>query len=453
MIGVNILLSLHSHLPPQDYSAGAIPIPILVTLAVISLLLAAWLMAVEVALTRLSRAAITDMVEEGRRHAQRLFDLSARRLRAQLILRGLRTACQGIVAVAVTLALVEAGLPWWATAIIALVLVTGIQFLTLSILASALGARRPEGIALAGTPLLYRSMQASRIVDPLLAAIRGRLPQPPRTEAEARAEVAEDLREMVDQVGETEGLAEEDRQMLRSVFELGQTLVREVMVPRTDMVTLDAETPADHCLRLFVLSGFSRIPVTGDDVDDIRGILYFKDLVRRLEAADGPLDLIAEQMVRPAEFTIEMKAADDLLRQMQSEHFHMALVVDEYGGISGLVTLEDLIEEVVGELTDEHDRHVVEPEEIEEGIWRVPSRFPISELGELLGMELEDDDVDSVGGLLSKAIGRVPLPGATGELLGVRMIAEEARGRRRQVGTIVCSRVLPPHGAEMSQEV
>ena len=253
-----------------------------------------------------------------------------------------------------------------------------------------------------------------------------------------RAELISDLREIVDEVGEPESFEEEDRDMVRSVLDLGHTLVREVMVPRTDMVTIDADTPAPSALRLFVRSGFSRIPVVGDDVDDIRGILFFKDLVSRWEANGGQLDLRAEQMMRPAEYAVEMKLADDMLRQMQAERFHMAIVIDEYGGVAGLVTLEDILEEVVGELTDEHDRHSIEPEETEPGTWRVPARYPISELGELLGRDIEDEDVDSVGGLLAKAIGKVPLPGATGTLAGVMMTAEEARGRRRQVSTILC---------------
>jgi CBS domain containing-hemolysin-like protein len=219
------------------------------------------------------------------------------------------------------------------------------------------------------------------------------------------------------------------------------------------MVTVDAETSARDALGLFVRSGFSRIPVVGEDVDDVRGVLYFKDVVQRLETRGGDAaGLTAEQMMRPAEYTVEMKPADDLLRQMQSEHFHLALVVDEYGGISGLVTLEDLLEEVVGELTDEHDRNVVEPEEVSPGVWRVPARFPVDELGELLGLEVEDEDVDSVGGLLGKAIGKVPLPGSRGDLLGIHMVAEEGRGRRRQVGTILCSRATGEGGVAPATE-
>ncbi|WP_253953823.1 hemolysin family protein [Schaalia sp. 19OD2882] len=411
----------------------------LVLLSLVASALALWLSAVEAAVAKLSRASVQDMVEDARPHAEVLAQLLLHRGRADLVLRGLRTFWQVVLAVGVTLALVEARLPAWATGLIALVSVSALQFVAVVLVGARLGSRNPEGVALRGARTATRLVRVSHVLDPMIHLVRGWFPQPSRTEAEARAEMAEDLREMVDQVGETEGLEEEDRQMLRSVFELGHTLVREVMVPRIDMVTLDSEVPARKCLRLFVRSGFSRVPVVGDDVDDVRGVLYFKDLVRRWEAAGGALDLTAEQMMRPAEFTVETKPADDLLRQMQAEHFHLALVVDEYGGISGLVTLEDLLEEVVGELTDEHDKGVVEPEQLEDGSWRVSTRMGTWEVGELLGIELEDEDVDSIGGLLAKAIGRVPLPGAVGQVGRIRMVAEEARGRRRQVGTIVCS--------------
>ena len=337
-----------------------------------------------------------------------------------------------------TIILVDTRLPWWAVALIAVFVIAALQLIFVSFLPAQWGARNPEGIALAGTRFADRLARLSHLADPVLKRLRSSRPVPEPTEAQVRAELISDLREIVDEVGEPESFEEEDRDMVRSVLDLGHTLVREVMVPRTDMVTIDADTPAASALRLFVRSGFSRVPVVGDDVDDIRGILYFKDLVSRWEATGGQLDLRAEQMMRPAEFAVEMKPADDMLRQMQAERFHMAIVIDEYGGVAGLVTLEDILEEVVGELTDEHDRHSIEPEEVEPGVWRVPARYPISELGELLDREIEDEDVDSVGGLLAKAIGRVPLPGATGTLAGVMMTAEEARGRRRQVSTILC---------------
>ncbi len=415
------------------------PLIALLIIALTALIIAGIFSAVEVSLGRLSRATAEDMIEEGARNALLIDALLEHRSRTIVVLRGVRTMWQVIVAVATTLALVDLPLAWWAVGLISILVVGVLQVLAVSIIAVRLGTRKPEKVAQWGAKLTTRLVMASRLFDPIVESIRGRLPQSAQTEAEARAEVADDLREMVDQVGETEGLEEDEREMLRSVFELGHTLVREIMVPRTDMVTSPANLPAREALRLFVRSGFSRIPVIGDSTDDIRGILYFKDLVHRLEMYDGDTELVSEQMTRPAVYTVEMKPADDLLRMMQAEHFHLALVVDEYGGISGLVTLEDLLEEVVGELTDEHDRHVIEPEEVEPGVWRVPRRFSIADLGDLLGTELEDDDVDSVGGLLGKALGQVPLPGLEGELLGIRMIAEEARGRRRQVGTILCS--------------
>lgn len=417
------------------------PVAGLVTVAAIALLMAGAVAAIEVALSYLSRATAQDLVDEGARRADLVHELLSQRSRTLLVLRGVRTAWQVIGAVSVTIALAGLPLPWWAVGLIAVVTVGTLQFLTVSVVAVRVGRRNPEKVAQWGAQMTMRAVRISRLFDPAVDSVREKLPQSAQTEAEARAEVAEDLREMVDQVGETEGLEDEDREMLLSVFELGHTLVREIMVPRTDMVTIEAEMNAREALRVFVRSGFSRVPVIGESADDMRGILYFKDVVHRLETYGVDTDLTAEQMMRPAEYTIEMKAADDLLRIMQAEHFHMALVVDEYGGISGLVTMEDLIEELVGEVTDEHDRNVIEPEELADGVWRVPSRFSIDDLGDLLGMELEDDDVDSVGGLLAKAIGQVPLPGAEGELLGVHMMAEEARGRRRQVGTIVCSRI------------
>ena len=415
-----------------------VPSIALLVLALISLAFASLAQCVEQAIQRLTLAGVEDLIEEERRNARLLYGLVERRRRTLLSLRAFRTFWQVVYAVMGTIVLVATRLPWWGVALVAVTVIAALQLVFVSFLPAQWGARNPEGIALAGSRFADRLAQISHLADPILKRLRSSRPTPEPTEAQVRAELISDLREIVDEVGEPESFEEEDRDMVRSVLDLGHTLVREVMVPRTDMVTIDADTPAASALRLFVRSGFSRVPVVGDDVDDIRGILYFKDLVSRWEATGGQLDMRAEQMMRPAEYAVEMKPADDMLRQMQAERFHMAIVIDEYGGVAGLVTLEDLLEEVVGELTDEHDRHSIEPEEIEPGVWRVPSRYPISELGELLGREIEDEDVDSVGGLLAKAIGKVPLPGATGTLAGVIMTAEEARGRRRQVSTIVC---------------
>ena len=245
---------------------------------------------------------------------------------------------------------------------------------------------------------------------------------------------------MIDEIGQPQSIEDEDRQMLRSVVELGQTLVREVMVPRTDMVTIDAAKTMASALRLFVRSGYSRVPVVGEDADDVRGILYLKDVLRHVTEDPGREHHEVGSYAREAVYVPETKLADDLLREIQVSHVHMVLAVDEYGGTAGLVTLEDLLEEVVGDLTDEHDHAEPEAEDLGGGVYRVPVRLGLDELGELFGTQVEDDDVDTAGGLLTKAVGRVPLPGAVGYAQGLRLEAEQAVGRRRQVATLLASR-------------
>lgn len=442
MIFTSMLRSGFALFASGDLAAGSTPAVALSVVAVVALIVAAVLSASETALSRLSRATAQDLIEDGVRHAVLIDSLLEQRERTTLVLRAARTFWQVITAVAATVAVGDLPLPWWGVAIISVLVIGIFQYLAVAVIGVWIGQRRPEKVAQWSAPTGSRLVRASRWLDPALVRLRGHLPQPTQTEAEARAEVANDLREMVDQVGETDGLEAEDRQMLRSVFELGHTLVREIMVPRIDIVSINTEACAQEAVSLFVSSGFSRLPVVGEDVDDVRGILYFKDVIRRMEASGAEVDLTAEQMMRPAEYTVEMKPADDLLRHLQAQHFHMAMVVDEYGGISGLVTLEDLLEELVGELTDEHDRVIMEPEEVAQGVWRVPARFPKDDLGDLLGVELEDDDVDSIGGLLAKAIDRVPEPGDTGEILGLRLTAEADPGRRSEVGTIIAERVF-----------
>ncbi|MDD9205169.1 transporter associated domain-containing protein, partial [Georgenia sp. 10Sc9-8] len=154
-------------------------------------------------------------------------------------------------------------------------------------------------------------------------------------------------------------------------------------------------------------------------------------------------DAVVAEVMREAVFVPETKLVDDLLREMQAESFHIAMVVDEYGGIAGLVTIEDLLEELVGEMTDEHDRAEPEVEDLGDGVVRVPARLPIGELGDLFDLEIEDDDVDSAGGLLAKALGRVPLSGAQVDVHGLHLVAERTEGRRRRISTILVSQVAP----------
>ena len=419
-----------------------IPTAALIACAVIVLALGALLSAGESALLRFTRAAADDLVEEGRRGAARVRRLAEHRTRVLASLSVARVAVDMLAAVLITLAASGLVRAWWQ--VLALALLANIILLGVVVGFSprTYGRRNPAGTLLALGRLLTW-------VDVLGAPQRRLLSRTRRTEAaptdaETREAVNEDLREMIDEIGETDTIEDEDREMMRSVVELGQTLVREVMVPRTDMVTIDAHKPASAAMRLFIRSGYSRVPVIGEDADDVRGILYLKDVLRRLAAHPEHEELAVAGFVREAEYVPEMKPADDLLREMQTGRFHMALAVDEYGGTAGLVTMEDLLEEVVGELTDEHDPELPEVVEVAPGTYRVPARLALDELGELFDLEIDDDDVDTAGGLLTKAIGRVPLPGAAGDIQGVHLLAEETAGRRRQVSTILASRTPTP---------
>jgi CBS domain containing-hemolysin-like protein len=196
-------------------------------------------------------------------------------------------------------------------------------------------------------------------------------------------------------------------------------------------------------MSLFLRSGFSRIPVVGDDTDDILGLLYFKDVARRLNAAPEDSRHPATEVMRPMHFVPESKPVDDLLREMQRDQTHFAIVVDEYGGTAGLITIEDIIEEIVGEIADEHDREAPGVEELEDGTLRVPASMDIDDLAELFDVTIEEEDVDTVGGLLTKVIGRVPIVGSSGTVGGLTLTAERMAGRRHRVASVIVHRATP----------
>nr|WP_194719727.1 CBS domain-containing protein [Cellulosimicrobium arenosum] len=321
--------------------------------------------------------------------------------------------------------------PWWQVLLVALGLSVVVGLVVVRLSPRTLGRRHAVRVLLALSGLLTGIVAATRWLTRLAPA--------PDSQAHER-----ELRDMVDRVNESDVIEDEERELIRSVFELGETLTREVMVPRTDMVTTSRETRLSKVLALFLRSGFSRIPVTGTSADDLVGVAYLKDVVRVLEAgARDPARTVGE-VARPAIFVPESKPADDLLREMQASASHIAMVVDEYGGIAGLVTIEDVLEEIVGELTDEHDRPEPEVEDLGDGRLRVPARLGVEELGELFGLELDDEDVDTVGGLLAKVLGKVPLPGSSARVGDLLLEADRVEGRRKQLATVHVSRVAPP---------
>ncbi|WP_055427321.1 hemolysin family protein [Bifidobacterium aesculapii] len=250
-------------------------------------------------------------------------------------------------------------------------------------------------------------------------------------------------RATIDRLVESNDFDPEVSEMLRNVLTLSDTLTREIMVPRTDMICIEKDATLESMLKLCSRSGFSRVPVIGEDVDDLIGIAYLKDAVRATAFNPAALGRTVSSIVRKPMLVPESKPVDDLFHQMQRSRQHVAVVVDEYGGIAGLVTIEDTIEQIVGELEDEHDRtQREEPEQIGERKWRMPARTPIADLEELFEIDIDEDDVDTVYGLLTKLLGRVPIVGASAVTRGLRLTAVDSAGRRKKVSTIV---VEPAH--------
>lgn len=306
-------------------------------------------------------------------------------------------------------------------------------------------------LALMGTGLLLPAhlgakypVQALRVGDAVLwpLARLGSVFVTRRETAEEDRETRyeDELQVMVERVSESEVLEDDERSMLHSVFELSHTIVREVMVPRTDMISIDAAEDLDHAISLFTRSGFSRVPVIGESSDDLLGVAYLKDVVRRIHRRTDTEGLLVSDVMREAQFVPEFVLADDLLAHMQATQNHIAFAVDEWGGIAGLVTIEDLLEELVGEMVDEHDRALPEVEQIDDGVFRVPARMPIDEVAELFSIDVDDDDVESIGGLLAKGLGKIPISGSEATIAGLVLAADRFEGRRKRLVSVIVKR-------------
>jgi CBS domain containing-hemolysin-like protein len=266
---------------------------------------------------------------------------------------------------------------------------------------------------------------------PALLIMLGNAITPGRGFSEGPFSTETELRELVDLAEASAVIESGERRMIHSVFELGDTITREVMVPRPDVVYIERHKNLRQTLSLFLRSGYSRIPVVDENLDDIVGMAYLKDLVRRdFEAPDVEFTQRVDEVMRPVHYVPDSKPVDALLTELQARRQHIAVVVDEYGGTAGLITIEDVLEEIVGEITDEYDAEEVEA-------IRVSSRYPVDDLDELVGFDVADDDVDSVGGLMAKHLGKVPIPGSVVECHGLRLEAERAIGRRNKIQTVL----------------
>ncbi len=409
------------------------PAWLLVAAAVLALV-AGWCANAEAALTMVSATGAAERSAGKSRLPTVAADLP-RYLSVLLLLKGIAEIA---TAVLVTAAFVSWLGDDWRAVLSALAVVVGLRYLLTGVRPQTgrIGPRT-ERTAQRAAGFLFPLTRALGPLPRLLVACGNALPPARRTRPqdgeEGPADRAE-LRGLVDYLERRTDIEPGERDMVRSVFELGDTIVREVMVPRTDMVFIEADKSVEQALSLALRSGFSRIPVVGENEDDVVGIAYLKDIVAWSHEHPGAdaAEKVATVM-RPASYVPDSKPVDELLRQMQAQRNHVAVVIDEYGGTAGLATIEDILEEIVGEIADEYDENEQPPVEWLSGdSARVTARLSVTELGELFGVSLEDEDVETVAGLLARVLGRVPIAGSTGTVHGLRLTAENLAGLAQQ---------------------
>ncbi|MEU4791842.1 hemolysin family protein [Micromonospora tulbaghiae] len=394
----------------------------------------------EAALAAVSPARAAELTRDGARGGRALQVVAGDVVRHLNLLLLLRLLAELTATTLVALVAVDTFGAGWRAALVTAGAMTVVSFVVVGVGPRTLGRQHAYAVGRAVAPLVRWLGRALNPLASLLILI-GNAVTPGKGFREGPFATQVELRELVD-LAEQRGVVEHgERQMIHSVFALGDTIAREVMVPRTEMVWIEESKTLAQALALFLRSGFSRIPVIGENVDDVLGLLYLKDLIRRVQGDQEARQMPVAELMRPATFVPESKPVDDLLSEMQAARNHLVIVVDEYGGTGGLVTIEDILEEIVGEITDEYDVERPPVEHLPDGAVRVTARLPVENLGELFDTELPTDEVETVGGLLAQALGRVPIPGAEAEVAGLRLVAEGTTGRRNRIDTVLVSRV------------
>ncbi|WP_026268347.1 hemolysin family protein [Micromonospora sp. CNB394] len=394
----------------------------------------------ESALAAVSPARAAELTRDGARGGRALQAVAGDVVRHLNLLLLLRLLAELTATTLVALVAVDTFGAGWRAALVTAGAMTVVSFVVVGVGPRTIGRQHAYAVGRAVAPLVRWLGRALNPLASLLILI-GNAVTPGKGFREGPFATQVELRELVD-LAEQRGVVEHgERQMIHSVFALGDTIAREVMVPRTEMVWIEERKTLAQALALFLRSGFSRIPVIGENVDDVLGVLYLKDLIRRVQGDQAARQMPVAELMRPATFVPESKPVDDLLSEMQAARNHLVIVVDEYGGTGGLVTIEDILEEIVGEITDEYDVERPPVEHLSDGAVRVTARLPVENLGELFDTELPTDEVETVGGLLAQALGRVPIPGAEAEVAGLRLVAEGTTGRRNRIDTVLVSRV------------
>jgi CBS domain containing-hemolysin-like protein len=413
--------------------------------AALALAIAAGLCAsAEVAIVRVSRTGARELGRaNGSAVSPRVETVIAEPSRYLSVLLLVRVGAETGAVVLMTVALLRWLGDGWRTFLIALAVMAGVLYVVAGIWPRTLGRQYDRQLAVIASGILYPVVRALGPLPRVLLAVGGAL-TPGRAGRDRVLASEEELRGLVDLLEERRAIEPTERAMIHSVFELGDTIVREVMVPRTDMVVIEEYSTVRQALSLALRSGFSRIPVVGENEDDVIGIAYLKDLVAHSrERPEAEAVEKVESVMRPAPFVPESKPVDVLLREMQARQIHLAIVIDEYGGTAGLVTIEDILEEIVGEITDEYDQEQPVVDWLGPGRARVTARLPVTDLEDLFGVAIEAEDVETVGGLLAHALGRVPIAGSTATVAGLTLTAESLAGRRNRIQTVTVTRKEP----------
>lgn len=401
---------------------------------------AAGLVAAETALARVSKATVEQLRKDGNRRAGRLIKLLDDRAKYVNSLLFANLTLSTISVVLVTTAFLQIFVDDTTSLIATSVVMVLVGYILLGVAPQTVGRQKADAIALATVRL---TQLITFVFGPLskLFIMVGNAITPGQGFREGPFSTQAELRELVDMAGADSVIEDDERQMIHSVFELGDTVARELMVPRTEMVWIETHKTLRQALSLGLRSGYSRIPVVGEGIDDIVGVIFVKDIARRVfEHQESQSTERVSDLMRPAFMVPDSRNVDELLRDMQNARTHLAVLVDEYGGTAGLITIEDVIEEIVGEIADEHDALGSEIEELANGEYRISSRLSVSDLAELLEIEIDEEGVDTVGGLMAKQLGIVPIPGAVVEISNWTLTAEATAGRRHRIDTVLISR-------------
>ena len=414
---------------------------VFVIIAVVLIVLGGLLTAIDSAFSSVGK---NDLIEEAatKRKPQALHRIASDMRSHLTALRFVRVVVDTIAAVLITLAASLWLSQWWQVLVVAGLIVTGVSFVVVGSSPRAVGSRNAAFMVRTFGGLV----RAVRLgVGPLAEGlvVLGNVVTPGAGGATSLTSETQ-FRNWVDEATERDMIEEEDRDLLHSVFDFGDTIVREIMVARTDMITVDADDSINDVMSVFLEKGISRMPVIGKDSDEVIGICYLRDVARiKHEKPAAALKKPIATLAKPAVFIPESKNADDTLRYLQREQNHMAMVVDEYGGIAGLVTLEDLIEELLGEISDEYDTDVEDIYTLGPDTYRVSAKYAVDDLEDLYDIEIDEVDVDTVGGLLTKLIGRLPEGGSAASTNDLNLVAEQPDGRNQRVSWI---RVSPTEG-------